>query len=955
MNIQWTTDDRNRLHRAGTRLAACAVLAVSAALPAANAANGAPPVARSVNVDELKSVPVMQLPAVDAELRLAEDAAVTEAAPLRYAVPNAVAVTPDAAGHWENLADGGRLWRYRVHVPNATDLNFGFSRYHLPRGATLYVYSEERAMYHGPFTDKDNYDHGELWLPLLAGDRAVIELYLPATYQTNAKLAAARSADPSLRGALPDRLDLELGHVGAGYRDFFGINGKPNLTRQGACNIDTVCPEGDNWRDEIRSVGQYSLGGSYFCTGTMVMDVPGSFDPWFLTANHCGLSTGNDQSLVVLWNFESPTCGQLSGGSFADTTVGGATLVSSRADVDTALLLLNNTPDESYNVYWSGWDARGAIPANSVGISHPSNDEKALAFNEDALGTVNSCIGPTGVGNTHWFVNNYEQGMTEPGSSGSGLWSTGSNDPYNPVEKHLIGVLSGGGAACAGSVPNNLSDCYGKISIAWTSGASANQRLADWLDPGAVGTLVVDGSDPDGGVGGICGDAILDSGEQCDDGNTADGDGCSSTCQVEDGFECTLPIPGGTTNGVPDGGFEGGTPNASWTEASTTFGTPICDVAGCGTGTGTGPASGAWWTWFGGIAAAETGSVEQSVVIETTDTELVFSREAIICDSANDFMRLLIDGNVEFSMNGADATCGVLGYNDVTIDLSAYNDGGAHTIRFESSIFATNGAGTNFFLDDVTIARGNSDPIPSMCTELPDACYSEDFDTPTPGLDGWTVFNNGATALDWGTSDDGFCGSVNGPAGNFAGTGVAACVDSDAAGAGVVNSYLCSPGIDLNGPVDPVLEFGYNFQVFSSTGEDAFEVLVGTAAPGLGTIGSYTSIFSISDDAGTFGGAGVSAALDVSAFSGGTAYVCYRYSGDFDWYAQVDDILVTAETCEGSAPDTDGDGVTDDVDNCILDANPLQVDSNGDNIGNVCDADIIGPGGGPDDCQINFF
>jgi len=43
---------------------------------------------------------------------------------------------------------------------------------------------------------------------------------------------------------------------------------------------------------------------------------------------------------------------------------------------------------------------------------------------------------------------------------------------------------------------------------------------------------------------GVCGDSLLNDGEQCDDGNTAAGDGCSATCQVEDGFDCTLPIPG---------------------------------------------------------------------------------------------------------------------------------------------------------------------------------------------------------------------------------------------------------------------------------------------------------------------------------------------------------------------------------------------------------------------------
>ncbi|MGB5705131.1 MAG: fibro-slime domain-containing protein, partial [Polyangiales bacterium] len=44
----------------------------------------------------------------------------------------------------------------------------------------------------------------------------------------------------------------------------------------------------------------------------------------------------------------------------------------------------------------------------------------------------------------------------------------------------------------------------------------------------------------------VCGDGVIIYGtsEMCDDGNTSDGDGCSSTCQVEDGFECVLePVP----------------------------------------------------------------------------------------------------------------------------------------------------------------------------------------------------------------------------------------------------------------------------------------------------------------------------------------------------------------------------------------------------------------------------
>src|SRR5205085_10094822 len=36
----------------------------------------------------------------------------------------------------------------------------------------------------------------------------------------------------------------------------------------------------------------------------------------------------------------------------------------------------------------------------------------------------------------------------------------------------------------------------------------------------------------------VCGDGIVDAGEECDDGNTASGDGCDATCHAEPGFLC---------------------------------------------------------------------------------------------------------------------------------------------------------------------------------------------------------------------------------------------------------------------------------------------------------------------------------------------------------------------------------------------------------------------------------
>lgn len=37
----------------------------------------------------------------------------------------------------------------------------------------------------------------------------------------------------------------------------------------------------------------------------------------------------------------------------------------------------------------------------------------------------------------------------------------------------------------------------------------------------------------------ICSNGMTDTGETCDDGNTANSDGCSSTCAVETNYACT--------------------------------------------------------------------------------------------------------------------------------------------------------------------------------------------------------------------------------------------------------------------------------------------------------------------------------------------------------------------------------------------------------------------------------
>lgn len=865
---------------------------------------------------------------LDQQRLLQEDADIDGPVPLRVSIGYPVSVAPTAS---KLVAEkGDHVWRHAFEVPGATEMSLAFGDFALPTGAQLFVYDVDKTYIRGPYTSADIREHGELWTPVVPGEKAIVELILPGA--TDQHAAKGRAAPKPV--SIPK---LRVMQVNAGYRDLFGREGKPNLSRQLACNIDVICPQADDWRDEMRAVARYTIniGGSLFlCTGQLVMDQPGTLTPWFMTAHHCGPSAATDQTMVFYWNFESPTCGQLGGGNFNQTQIG-AIYTAGRQNVDSSLVRLEEMPDESFGVYYAGWDASGGVPSGgSVGIHHPGGHEKSFSDNTGTASSISVCIAGTNQSSGFWLLN-WEEGTTEPGSSGSALWHKGN--------KKVIGTLSGGSSACIGDQPNGQSDCYGKTWAAWTGGSDDSQRLQPWLDPNDTGLLMVDGQDP---TAGECGDSALNIGEACDDGNAASGDGCSSSCQVESGFECELPV---NQRGIADGSFENGTPNSKWGEFSTNYGSPICTNSSCGFGVGS---DGIWFGYFGREPDGEIGRLEQRIVIPDDATTLSFNLVAFSCDSPSDYLSVTIDGVEIHRVNGDDPDCNGFTYLPRLGDVTAFADNGAHLLRFESRVTAVNGGESQFFIDEVTIDGDTSGPgAAGACTPLPEVCVTEDFNA-GPGLPaGWNTFSTGTRFQMWGTSDDGECNSNPETAdGNFTGgDGVAACVDSDVAGPGQVDTYLCGPSVDLSTAISPVLSFLHNYQIDGPPDAgDSFSLLVGTAAPAAESIGSYDLVFEqLIDGGAAFDTPGFEANLDLSAYVGQQVYTCFRYRGDDDWYGQVDDYEVTAQTCVSDI-DTDGDGVFDSVDNCTLVLNPAQRDTDGDNIGNSCDADI------DNNCTVNF-
>ena len=258
---------------------------------------GGVPRSALLGVNSVDTVQRMVMPDVDVDSLLAEDA-VRESAgrpvPARYAKGLPAAFTPANSGTWEELGDGSRLWRLRIASPGALSLSLGLKRFDLPAGAAFWVHDPDGAWVQGPYTAENRNALGGLWTAVVLGDELVAELYLPAGEEAN--------------------LGIEL--VNHGYR-FFGEREATAGVKRGACNINVICPQGDPWRSQIRSVARITFtsgASSFLCTAQLVNNTAEDNTPYLLTAQHCIDAPQVAPTIVAYWNYETSACGDFFGG-----------------------------------------------------------------------------------------------------------------------------------------------------------------------------------------------------------------------------------------------------------------------------------------------------------------------------------------------------------------------------------------------------------------------------------------------------------------------------------------------------------------------------------------------------------------------------------------------------------------------------------------------------------------
>ena len=414
--------------------------------------------------------PVVPEP-VDLNEVLTEDIEREESSgPYSFAVSRQVSITPQTGGLWEEIDNETLLWRLPIASPDAVSLSLGFSRYFMPPGGRMYIYSADESRVIGPFTKDDNKETGQLWTPIIPSDAIIVEVSIPA--------------------AQVPELELELTTINHGYRDlnlisYYGVGDSQ------WCQRNAACSEGKPWRDQIRSVALYQTtykGRSYLCTGSLVNNTAEDDKPYFLTSFGCFDANQNRipddrrraaESMVIYWNFQSPTCDSYT--VSLNHSQSGATYVAGYWKSDFVLVELDQKPSPAFNVYYAGWDRSDSAPSSGAAIHHPNGDIKKISVENNPLSTValtktNSDFNY----GTYFMVDAWDVGIMAESSSGAPLFNS---------DRRIVGQFKSGNSACGTPGP----DYFGPFYRSWSEGRTRNKSLGCRLDPLGTDVMFLDG------------------------------------------------------------------------------------------------------------------------------------------------------------------------------------------------------------------------------------------------------------------------------------------------------------------------------------------------------------------------------------------------------------------------------------------------------------------------------
>ncbi|MGP8215886.1 MAG: T9SS type A sorting domain-containing protein [Bacteroidia bacterium] len=379
------------------------------------------------------------------------------------------------ANHQSN--NSGVLYRLKIALPGATFIQFHFDQFYLPSGSILYFYNPEMTLFYGGYSEQNNRSTNKLATALFNCDTIIIEYYEP--YNNTNEDSPLNSSGI-----------LHINKVIAGFRTLQSQYGTA-----ADCDIDIACPLGNNWQTQASSLAIVLLFNDDIDllatgSGNLINNTSDNVYPYFLTANHL-LSVSDPGFWYFMFHFDDPQCNK--GTPPTTFSISGAgTLENGSWDnsSDFALLKLSETPPNSYNVCYAGWDnVESDVNTNDevIGISHPQGDASKIVDGSIGTNTIGSIIVGTNtvipVSSDFWnVVFSKNDGFIEEGSSGSMLFDYNSGNCIGTASVEPLNVQGQPVNSCTNPPSDGNQAWYGKFSQAWTDG-----NFAGILDPTNTG------------------------------------------------------------------------------------------------------------------------------------------------------------------------------------------------------------------------------------------------------------------------------------------------------------------------------------------------------------------------------------------------------------------------------------------------------------------------------------
>ncbi|WP_257386933.1 trypsin-like serine peptidase [Tahibacter caeni] len=351
---------------------------------------------------------------------------------------------------WQPLAGGARGAQLRLQSDGALALRaalvFGTPNDRVRadlRGLTLRFRGADGQTFE--MAGRDLPQGEAAWSPVVRGDALTMEIVLAPGVQ--AESLSLRIPQLSHFDIDPASTDEAIG-TKVGESDY--------------CERDIVCrtspPSGFTSTANAVARMVFTKGSSsYLCTGTLLNNSNSPKKHLFWTANHCISTQSVANTLQTYWFYQVTTCNGSTVSSAARTLTGGAYLRHNNSARDTSLLELKTAPPAG--AVYAGWTSAAIAATNTAieGIHHPAGDVKKYS-----LGTVTLLSGNID-GKGPFYRVRWTTGVTEGGSSGSGLFTVSGTGSYQ-----LRGGLYGGLSYCsAPSDPDYYSrfaDVYSSIS-----------------------------------------------------------------------------------------------------------------------------------------------------------------------------------------------------------------------------------------------------------------------------------------------------------------------------------------------------------------------------------------------------------------------------------------------------------------------------------------------------------